>query len=513
MSTIDGVPATDFLENASVRDGRSHDPDARFNGLVKSLANDASLSYSQAEAFALDLADITTVKCKNGTTLKFTNTAFVRGNFTGITSGEDLYNSFGQGNGTGPSPVIWGTYDAVARNLTPDFSGYPKPVKSSAEGGVIGFLPDSPDLSDVAVLAVNTFALMGLSPNFEPGDQFTEFYNVTADFLLAAKAAGRTKLILDLQGNGGGRNLNLVNLYRALFPTADILPVLSQPRAHPQLAWLGEYYFNSSRPSAPWPFPDALNPSGQPWTSFSEFYGPFPSPPSLKKYGAYTTPVLFNISKVTNSPKYPPPFPTPPFAPSDIIILTDGQCASACSLLTTILTHTHSIRTVALGGRPSPGPMQAVGQTKGGPVMALALLPHYDEAAVPKGLRLPPNVPSIPPREGQYLPPLRLTSDPLYGWGLAVQFNVANAVPLKEGGGGVPLQMRYEAADCRVFGTWESAGDATGLWKRVVDVAWKGGKCVEGSTGRKDGRMGGEKVGCSKRVEDRYRLGSGPGAV
>ncbi|KAK3899518.1 hypothetical protein C8A05DRAFT_18050 [Staphylotrichum tortipilum] len=513
VSTIDGVPAAEFLLKASVRNGHSHDPDARFNGLLQSLASDASLSFGRPEAFALGLADTTTIKCKNGTTLKFTNQAFVRGNFSGINSGEDLYRSFGQGNGTGPSPFSWLSYELSAKNSTPNFTGYPEAVKSSADGGVIGFLPDSADLSDVAVLAVNSFSNSLVPTNFDPSDIYTEFYNVTADFLRAAKAAGRTKLILDLQGNGGGYLANLANLYRALFPIAANLPILWQARAHTQLAWLGEYFFNSSAPAAPWPLFGQTKPNDTPWTSFSEIYGPAPADHNLKKYGAYTTPSLYGISDVTTNSKYAPPFSTSPFLPSSIILLTDGQCASACSLFVTTLTHGHGVRTIAFGGRPSQGPMQAVGKTKGGPAMTFGQFPRYDENDVPAGLKLPPNVPTFPPRDGEYVPPLRLTGNRLFGWGQAVGFNVDNTVPLKEGGGGMPLQMRYEAADCRVFGTWEMATDASALWSRVVDVAWKGGRCVPGSTGRGDGRMGGERVGYQKRVEDRYSLGKGPGAL
>jgi hypothetical protein len=80
------------------------------------------------------------------------------------------------------------------------------------------------------------------------------------------------------------------------------------------------------------------------------------------------------------------------------------------------------------------------------------------------------------------------------------------------GQGEIPLQFRYEAANCRLFFTWEMARDITALWKAVAGAAWRGKKCAPGSTTNSDGTIGGVP-GYTKMVEDRYRLGKGAGAL
>ena len=55
---------------------------------------------------------------------------------------------------------------------------------------------------------------------------------------------------------------------------------------------------------------------------------------------------------------------TQPFRKEDIIILTDGYCASTCSLFTDFM-RAAGVKTVTVGGRPNQELMQAVGGVKG----------------------------------------------------------------------------------------------------------------------------------------------------
>ncbi|KAH6844535.1 hypothetical protein B0I37DRAFT_312394 [Chaetomium sp. MPI-CAGE-AT-0009] len=514
VSTIDGIPALEFLQKESVKNGRCHDPDARFNSQFPSLANDAALVYTPAQPATLDLRDTTTVQCQNGTEFKFNNFAFVRGNFTNITSGVDLYNDYGRSNGTGPRTSESENYVLLEKNYTSHFVGYPEAINVTKGGQLAGFLPESPEFSDVAVLSVTSF--MGtLGPDTyttPPSADFQEFYNVTVDFIRAAKAANRTKLILDVQGNSGGLVYNIATLYFALFP-GNILPQLGQARAHPQFEWIGDQAWNASESAIEWPIANFIRPDHKPWASFSDFYGPHPG-----RRGAYTTPSVFNVTDyarlfvshedpATADPsRYAIPWTEPPFAPEDILVVTDGQCGSACAMTTSMLTHVHGVRTVAMGGRPLLAPMQAVGQTKGGPIANFAVMPAVDRAAVPDGLEIPP------PAEG-FNPPLRVPEVPSFGWATAFFFNAVNFLPWGEKTeGAVPLQVRYEAANCKLFYTWEMARDITAVWRAAAAAAWRGGKCVPGSTTNADGAMGGIP-GYTKKVEDQYGLGKGPGAL
>ncbi|KAL2135113.1 hypothetical protein VTI74DRAFT_9706 [Chaetomium olivicolor] len=80
---------------------------------------------------------------------------------------------------------------------------------------------------------------------------------------------------------------------------------------------------------------------------------------------------MLNLTSVLDilSFHYRLPWTEAPFRAEDIVIVTDGGCASACAMFTDVLTNIHGVRTVALGGRPIQAPMQAIGQVKGGPIM------------------------------------------------------------------------------------------------------------------------------------------------
>ena len=54
-----------------------------------------------------------------------------------------------------------------------------------------------------------------------------------------------------------------------------------------------------------------------------------------------------------------------PFAAENIIIVTDGYCASTCTIFAELMRQQAGIQTVILGGRPNTGIAQAVGGVKG----------------------------------------------------------------------------------------------------------------------------------------------------
>ncbi|KAL2135114.1 hypothetical protein VTI74DRAFT_9707 [Chaetomium olivicolor] len=194
--------------------------DARYNSLVRTVAGDASPFSLSAKPLAMNLPDKTNVKCQNGTEFEFANKAFIRGNFTNVASGADLYNQYGTGNGTAPQAPSWSTYLMDVKNYTTNFTGHPKPVNATITGNIAGFLPQSSEFSDVAVLTVNSFqGHIGFDAfTLAPDEDSFEVYNITSDFILAAKSSNRTKLVLDMQSNSGGLIASLVILYFALFP-------------------------------------------------------------------------------------------------------------------------------------------------------------------------------------------------------------------------------------------------------------------------------------------------------
>ncbi|KAK4224656.1 hypothetical protein QBC38DRAFT_514654, partial [Podospora fimiseda] len=481
VSTINGVPALDFLNTASTQSSGAHDPDARFNSLFQTIAKAGSLSHTKPHVFVKNLQDTTKVKLQNSTILHYENIAFVRAKFTGIRSGQDLHNSFGDDNGTALETFPRDLYEMANKNFTPTHIGYPEPIVEAESGILRGFLPD--ELTDVAVLSINSFVA---NPNpfgdpftFDNGEQ--SFRNATINLIQSAKSSNRSKLILDLQSNHGGLTQLFTNLYFALFPEETTIPLLDQLRAHPQLLYLlQQENKNPSSPNQllklPWESlttQTSIQPNGKPWlvSNLSTFYGPIP--------GAYpmTHPSQINPSAI---PVTKPAWSTAPFAAEDIIILTDGECGSSCALFVSMLTHRHGIRTVTLGGRPQEGKMQAVGMTKGGPVFPVRI---RLEGAIVRANRSE-SVNLVPLGN----PPLRTSVMPpgLGHRGSGIVINLGNLIPWDGGSPEeeedlVPLQFRYEAADCRLFWTWEMMRDMREVWRRVADVGWGGGRCVAGS--------------------------------
>lgn len=57
--------------------------------------------------------------------------------------------------------------------------------------------------------------------------------------------------------------------------------------------------------------------------------------------------------------------PSRPYNAEDIVILYDGYCASTCTIFSEFMRQQAGIRTIAIGGRPQVGAMQAVGGVKG----------------------------------------------------------------------------------------------------------------------------------------------------
>jgi len=73
-------------------------------------------------------------------------------------------------------------------------------------------------------------------------------------------------------------------------------------------------------------------------------------------------------------------FTKPPFALENIILLTDGFCASICTLCTEFMKTEANVMSIVFGGRPQTGPMQVIGGSKGAEVMNWSGI--YGEAAL-----------------------------------------------------------------------------------------------------------------------------------
>jgi hypothetical protein len=120
--------------------------------------------------------------------------------------------------------------------------------------------------------------------------------------------------------------------------------------------------------AAPWNFRSSLSTNLQNLTGWDEFF-----PPNVVNGDNFTINVraptnntyfdtstdLIVVYGADGQPENPQPFPA-----ENIVILTDGTCASACSILTEFLTRQAGVKTILVGGRPRNAPAQAIGGTK-----------------------------------------------------------------------------------------------------------------------------------------------------
>lgn len=132
-----------------------------------------------------------------------------------------------------------------------------------------------------------------------------------------------------------------------------------------------------------------------------------------------------------------------------------------------MMHHEAGVRTVVVGGRPETGPMQAPAGTRG------AL--YYDSVALDTDIG---NAETINITTSGYLPD---HAEDQAVWISIASFNMRDQARNDEN---IPLQFVYEAADCRIFYTFNTVYNYTNLWQYAANAIWSNpGLCVQGSTG------------------------------
>ncbi|KAJ0337930.1 hypothetical protein COL922a_006154, partial [Colletotrichum nupharicola] len=417
---FDSVPIVDHVQQRAVDNSRDQDPDAAYNSQLYSAALANVLETTRARQFLYTtLSDKSVIEFTNATKATIANIAWVATNFSGINSAEAVHERFEVPGKTGETEV---PIRHVRPGFAPALAGYPEAFVIHEDRYQSGYLFNESALKDTAVLAVNLF----ISPNqtgggtIIPSDvlaDLLDFSRVSAEFVETSRKQGKSRLIIGLQGNGGGLAWNAISLYATLFP--------NNSKAHMKMRTM-PYPVGSS---------GFLDKDSKNFTDWSSFYGPEKIgedeytniiQPQEVSYAADGLPGIFTI-------------PEPWFKPEDTIIVTDGHCASACAYIVGIMSRELGVQVVAMGGPPIDAPMQAVGGTKGGPVIALGsyqkLWPAPGPVKPPEGVEVTPFAEADPPLAGM----------PTDGWTV----NFANVYPNDDLG--APLQFQYEAANCKLF--------------------------------------------------------------
>lgn len=136
-----------------------------------------------------------------------------------------------------------------------------------------------------------------------------------------------------------------------------------------------------------------------------------------------------------------------------------------------MMHHQAQVKVVAVGGRPTTGPMQGVAAGRGARSYSLSVLDANIDFA--QGLLTSAGSP-----DANFIPN-RTTANDVYIVDAGI--NLRDQVRQDDE---TPLQFTYEAADCRIFWTPQTIFNYAALWQYTADAIWRNASlCVAGSTG------------------------------
>ncbi|KAL2758920.1 hypothetical protein ACRALDRAFT_1080546 [Sodiomyces alcalophilus JCM 7366] len=532
---INDQDAPTLIQDLNSQFSGFQDPDSQWNSMFPSYANpDAALLVAASFAFH---GPSVTLTYENGARRSEDGFTIVRPgiDFSGITNGQDFYDRFcnpdsadvvrpvqggearqmimgSDENLDGEVTLLGPNEDLVLGEEEEDeaavaeeepflpIGNYPRPVVRDTVSDVTsGYFLDGEGYDDVAVLSISSFAPRG---NVAGLEYLADFQSTVETFLEECRRRSARRLVIDLSANGGGFVVAGFDLFAQLFPDAPRFQATNL-RLPDSLASLARGVQNLRAPGQGRAVSD-LELAARRQLAGSAVVGNFipgevyraPSsdafeggieeilgPVELRddSFTAYQQMPLnastsaFNLTGVGARSNPPPAV----FAPEDVVLLTDGTCGSTCTLFAYLATLGLGIKTVVQGGRPQPGPMQAIGGVEGAQVFFFNDI-QADAAAV---LALDPEAGTRAGSDAlQVLMEgyaIRRASNPL----VAGAVNGKNAFMAADAS--TPLQFLWQPADCRVYYTWETLRDAEAAWRVAVDATWRDpqGICVEGSRG------------------------------
>jgi hypothetical protein len=164
---------------------------------------------------------------------------------------------------------------------------------------------------------------------------------------------------------------------------------------------------------------------------------------------------------------------TQPFKAENIVMISDGYCASTCAIFTELMQQQAGVKMISIGGRVNKSPTQGVGGTKGVNNYPWNTVQNTVQAAVEVSATLDERRKVRQELIGYYydLPFNRMSG--------TASLNVRDGLRQNDSSG-LALQFKYEPAACRLFYTPEMTVDVTTIWKAAADAQWgNNGKCVK----------------------------------
>lgn len=477
VTLINGIDAATYIADTIYQASWNQDADSAYNSMfygIASLAAGNGLGYFQGDGRIRYIyqGDTTNMTFSNGTEITLENYAHIKVPLTNVTDGVSMYEVFCNPNG----------YDSDPADDSNNLVGYPEPVIVTNDSVVAGFYLDGEGYEDVAVIVLLAFA----------SDSPAEFQAVCMQFFADAIAAGKTKLVVDLQSNGGGYILQGYDFFGQLFPhitedgfsrwkdsdslvtistivsdlVANLDPYTSDDK---ELIEFSETWFN---------YRYDLNITNDPFLTFEDKFGP-----AVYQNTNYTEIMRWNLNNnlTTTNSTFGMGIEiagygtlanlSQPFKAENIILLYDGVCASACVQVSETLRIQAGVKSVAMGGRPQAGPIQGVGGVKGSQVLEWSNVYYYNQWALKNGANITDEQKSTLTRYTD-LAINRSSDAALNTRDQILRYNVDD---------GLPAQFVVEEADCRLYWTLPMVTDISAVWKAAADSAWNGAACAYGS--------------------------------
>ena len=512
VKQINGKDAVEFLE-AEAKLSSYHDPDARYNSMFFLQAAESFGMFNTPRNYP---GRTTSITYENGTTNEYTNLATViqASAWEDISSPDSFYDVYVTPQNsslfskvkkrnpkapplqlTHPRDIEIAGYKSIHGGSVPVF--YPKPLvaHSGEQVPLAGYFMET-SAGEVGVLVVGTF-------NADIGEGAREFQAVIQEYIETAKSRGVKKHVIDVRNNPGGILLNGYDMYKQFFPSKEpqgqsrfrgskATELLgSSVSSYDRLTSLNAPFFVSPFSNDAW-----ITPDGNDIPDWDAMY-----PPDEFHGDKFTRLLKNNLSDPlqTSNEDYAlgltitgygnrANFTTDPFRAEDIVILSDGICASTCALFTELMVQQSSVRTLAVGGRPSAGPMQAVGGTKGSLLLTADAIQSFSMLLAA----------SFAKTTSQFN---EWTSFLPGAFGIAAYdagVNFMDNIRAGREGAGIPTQFTNDSASCRI---WYEPGmliDVQKLWERAAEVSFGGkdggfdeGRCVAGSLASRDMQTGG----------------------
>ncbi|KAL5425585.1 hypothetical protein PMIN04_002503 [Paraphaeosphaeria minitans] len=511
ISQIDGKDAVQFVKNESMNT-TYHDLDSRYNSMFYMQPAENFGFFANPRFYPGASVNIS---YENGTSREFVNSAVVNKprDWALVKNGQDFYNTFivprsstfeatetkkrSLNHHNVPRNVEYPREAELNRRWVP--WAYPKAIveHTSDEVKLAGYFVDT-GAGRVGVLMVQTF-------NVEAGEgdnrEAREFQNVVQQYISQAKDQSVDKHIIDVRTNGGGKILLGYDMFLQFFPNEK--PQLqSRWRGHKGSELFGEKLSsiktmnnsNGNLYTSPWNFHSYVSAEDEEFSDFKDMY-----PPEKFNGDSFTDLLRYNLSDPieTSDDTYAigismtgyldrANFTKQPFKAEDIIILSDGICASTCSLFTELMVQQAGVKTLAVGGVPGTGPMQVVGGTKG----SMLLPSEYLQQVSASVIRTYASSKDEVNEWYDFLPmPFSIAVSTA---GVNFQDNIRKGLEKD----GVPTQFLNDTASCRIYYEPNMYLNVSALWSRAAEVAFgkDGGMdeeaCVAGSVTSKEDQTG-----------------------